>query len=76
MENISNEVKNLVGINERFDNESVDVQQVRLSYANTMQFLINLRDAVWRSEAGRNIAIAITDLESSCMRAVKAIYSQ
>lgn len=69
------EVKNLCSINERFDTEADDVKVIRISYANIMELLISWREEFWRSEAGRNYSIAITELENSCIRAVKAFYS-
>lgn len=72
----SEEVKNLVSINERFDNEPDEIKEIRVNYANIFTILTSNRDKAWRSEAGRNYAIAITELENSCIRAVKAFYSK
>ena len=65
----------LCSINERFDNESSEVKTIRSMYVSIANELIFLREWVWRSEAWRNYSIAITDLENSCIRAVKWLYS-
>ncbi len=49
---------------------------MREFYVKIADNLINLRDDVWTTEAGRNYAIAITELENSCIRAVKWMYSK
>ncbi len=72
----SDEVKNLCSINERFDNEPTNVRWIRIAYGNIFESLTQLRDEVGRSEAGRNYAISITELENSCIRAIKALYSK
>ena len=70
------EALNLCSINERFDNESLDIKIIREFYVKIASKLMILRDEVWRSEAGRNYNIAITELENSCMRAIKGVYSK
>ena len=72
----SEEVLNLCSINERFDSEPEVVKDIRSSFANSFMILTELRDKAWRSEAWRNFAISITELENSCMRAVKWAYSK
>jgi len=72
----SNEVLNLCWINERFDNEPQEVQEIRDIYSTVMSTICTARDKAWRSEAGRNYNIAITELENSCIRAVKWFYSK
>lgn len=72
----SEEVLNLCSINERFENEPEEVQEMRLATAKLLEILVKKRDKVWRSEAGRNYSIAITEAENSLMRAVKGFYSK
>lgn len=78
-ENLKNkytqEVLNLCSINERIDSEYPLIQDFRISYANIFKELTELRDKAWRSEAWRNYAIAITELENSLIRAIKWVYS-
>ena len=76
LEVFSSEVLNLCSINERFENEDTEIQMTRLNYAYIFQTLTIKRDDVGRSEAGRNFSIAITELENSCIRAVKGFYSK
>ena len=71
----SPEVLNLCSINERFEKEQSEVQMIRVDYANIFQTLTLKRDEAGRSEAGRNFSISITELENSCIRAIKGIYS-
>ena len=73
---ISEEVRNLAWINERFETEPVAVQDTRMQYVPIFINLCERRDRVGRSEAWRNFAIAITELENSCIRNVKALYSK
>lgn len=70
------EALNLCSINERFDSEPEEVRNLRASYVEVMDLLVIARDKAWRSEAGRNYSIAITELENSCMRAIKWAYSK
>lgn len=70
----TDEVKNLTSINERFNNEKNEVKEMRVVYAEIFSTLTKLRDNAWRTEAWRNYAIAITELENSCIRAVKWLY--
>lgn len=72
----SDEVKSLCSINERFNNEPIEVRELRVKYATIFVSLTEKRDEAWRSEAWRNYAIAITELENSCIRAVKWFYSK
>jgi len=72
----SDEVKSLASINESFDIEPDFVIRARLIYADLFIDLIKLRDSNWRSEAGRNFSIAITELENSLIRTVKWFYAQ
>ena len=72
----SEEVLWLCSINERYDNENDIVKDIRGIYANLFMILTERRDVAWRWEAGRNYAIAITELENSCIRAVKWFYSK
>lgn len=74
-ERYSPEVLNLCSINERFEQESPEVQMTRLNYADIFNLLTLKRDITGRSEAGRNFSIAITELENSCIRAVKWLYN-
>lgn len=76
IERYSDEVRNLCSINERFDNEPIEVKSIRFSYANIFHTLTLKRDEAGRSEAGRNFSISITELENSCIRAVKGMYSK
>lgn len=70
----TDEVKNLTSINERFNNEPEEVKRTRVDYAEIFRILTRLRDNTWRTEAWRNFAIAITELENSCIRAIKWLY--
>ncbi len=72
---ISEEAKNLAGINDRFENESVLVQSIRYDFWLRFTALLKHRDDAWRSEAGRNFSLAITHLEDACIRFVKGVYS-
>ena len=76
VERFGPEVLSLCSINERFVYESTEVQMTRLDYANIFQTLTLKRNEAGRSEAGRNFSIAITELENSCIRAVKGLYSR
>jgi len=69
------EAKLLCGINERFDNEPWNVQSLRYQFAKLMDILCTQRENAGRSEAGRNFSIAITELENSCIRSIKWLYS-
>jgi hypothetical protein len=68
---IGDEAKLLCGINERFENENVQVQKIRYEFAKMMNRLCIQRESTGISEAGRNFSIAITDLENSCIRTIK-----
>lgn len=74
--NYSEEVKQLCSIDDRFYNEPIDVQDIRTKYADIFTILTQARDNTGRSEAWRNYSIAITELENSCIRAIKALYSK
>ncbi len=67
--------KKLAGINERFENESVLVKSIRYDFWRNFTALLKHRDDAWRSEAGRNFALAITHLEDACIRFIKWVYS-
>lgn len=72
LENISQEAKKFAGINERFDSEKIEVQTIRKEFAMTYDlFLVNseIMDERLRE-------IAITNLETSLMFAIKAIYNK
>lgn len=71
----SKEALMLCSINERFDNESFEVKCIREMYVKIADELIKLRNVAGRSEKSRNYSIAITQLEDSCMRAVKWLYT-
>lgn len=71
----SDEVKLLISIVDwRRQNEPVNVQQMRNNYAEIMELLCKKRSEAGRSEVWRNLSIAITALEDSCIRAIKALY--
>lgn len=72
---IWDEAKLLCGINERFENEPIGIQKTRYNFAKLMNTLCLLRENAGRSEAWRNFSIAITELENSCIRAIKWLYS-
>lgn len=74
-ETYSKEVLNLASVNKRFDVEFEQVRIIRDNYCKLFMHLTVARDNVWRSEAWRNYNIAITELENSCIRAVKWFYS-
>lgn len=71
----SKEALMLCSINESFDNESFEVKCTREMYVKIADKLIELRNSAGRSEAGRNYSIAITQIEDSCMRAIKGMYT-
>lgn len=73
-EKFNQEVLNYCSINERFDSEPDMVKELRIQYALLFSLLLAEQERVWRSEAGRNYSIAITELETSCMRSIKAVY--
>ena len=75
-EEYSEEMLNLCWISEMLDNEDLEIKTLRHSFVNIMQTLIEKRDKAGRSEAWRNYNIAITELENSCIRAIKGIYSK
>lgn len=72
---VSEEAKYLCGINERFESESTEVQWLRFSFAKIATNLLVRQKNAGHSDAGRNLALAITHLEDSCMRTIKAMYS-
>ena len=73
---LSDESKLLVSIvSWRVENEPVAIQRIRYDYWKLMDFLCSHRIEAWRSEEWRNLSIAITHLEDSCIRAIKAYYS-
>lgn len=74
MSEFSDEVLNLVSL-DYWRKEAPEIVNLRESYGRVMKHLCNGRDQAWRSEAWRNYSIAITELENSCMRAIKAMYS-
>lgn len=70
IEHISQEAKKFAGMNERFDSEKIEVQTIRKEFAMTYDlFLVNseIMDERLRE-------IAITNLETSLMFAIKAIH--
>ena len=71
----SDEIKHLTGINERFEQEPQEIKNIRTSYADFLELLIEMREQAGRSFAGRDVSIAITDLENACIRTVKASYA-
>ena len=66
----------LCSINERYDKEAQEVKDIRYQAIILMFILTRARDEAGRSDAWRNYSIAITNLEDSCMRAVKWFYSK
>lgn len=75
IKNVSEETKKLVSYQEdRFESEPTIIQNMRQDYAILIETLIKKRDSLERWEATRNLQIAITHAEDSCMRAVKAYY--
>lgn len=75
LKELSSESKYICGINDRFENESTEIQELRVAYAQLANILLVKQKEAGHSDAGRNYSIAITDLENSCMRTIKAIYS-
>lgn len=76
--NFSEETRKLVSINERFENESLDVQEVRVQFARAIENLLGYREACFQSGdkfAWRQVSMAITFAEQACEKAVKAIYA-
>ncbi|PZM81820.1 hypothetical protein DLH72_04970 [Candidatus Gracilibacteria bacterium] len=69
------EALSLASINERFDNEPEQVKNLRFSFLEIFANLLLSRDNTLSSEAKRQYSIAITEAESSLMRAIKGFYS-
>lgn len=73
---MSEEVKLLCWINDRFEAEPESVKLARLDFAEIAVHLISRKESAWRSEAGRNYALAITHLEDACIRTIKWLYTE
>lgn len=71
---LSQEARELAGINERFVNEEADVQELRVSFAETFAQLIALRESAGRSKAWHAVNIAITQLRIARAMAVESLY--
>lgn len=52
---------------------SLDVVSIKNTYANIIDLLIEKRKSAKNAEVARDLSIAVTDAENSCMRAVRAI---
>lgn len=76
LKEMSDEAKQLVSINDRFDNEPEHVRSTRIMYGQLMDHHIMFRENVGRSFSGRQINMAITFLEQACEKAIKAFYNQ
>ena len=69
-DHISQEAKKFAGINERFDSEKIEIQEIRKNFAEIFDnFAKNSEIMDWRLRS-----IAITHLETSLLFAVKAVY--
>ena len=58
-----------------FETEPGQVQALRYFFLEIAEHLIHVREESWRSEAGRLASIALTNLETSCMYAVKWLFA-
>lgn len=72
----SEEIRDLASINERFDKEPVQVQEMRLQFADLFGALIAIRAVAFTPSITRNASIAITELQKACMFAIKCAYDQ
>ena len=70
IEHISQEAKKFAGLNERFENETNEIQEIRKSFAEIFDALQKNSEIM----DGRLRSIAITHLETSLMFAIKAMY--
>nr|DAV49575.1 MAG TPA: hypothetical protein [Bacteriophage sp.] len=70
VEHLSQEAKKFAGLNERVQFEPNEVQEIRKGFAETFDTFVKNSQIM----DGRLRAIAITNLETSLMFAVKAIY--
>jgi hypothetical protein len=70
IEHISQEAKKFAGLNERVQNEPNEVQEIRKGFAEVFDTFVKNSKIM----DGRLRAIAITNLETSFMFAVKAVY--
>lgn len=76
---LSQEVKTLCWINERFESEPYEVKKMRRETAKIMAVLCDEREKAFaspgRTEKWRNFSLAITHLEDACIRAVRWLCS-
>lgn len=72
----SNEIRYLASINERFDNEPIQIQEMRLQFADLFGALIAIKTVAKSGDIVRDACIAITDLQKACMFAIKCTYEQ
>lgn len=70
IEYISQEAKKFAGINERFANEKIEIQEIRKNFAEIFDNFSKNSEVMNE----RLKEIAITNLETSLMFAIKAIY--
>ena len=70
IQNISLEAKKFAGINERFDSEKIEIQEIRKNFAEIFDNFEKNSEIMDR----RLRSIAITNLETSLLFAIKAIY--
>lgn len=70
VEHISQEAKKFAGLNERFQNEPNEIQEIRKGFAEAFDTFVKSSKIM----DGRLRSIAITHLETSLMFAVKAVY--
>lgn len=69
----SDEAKKICSINNRFENEDPQVQSIRTQYAGIADFLISMRNN--DNSDKRLYSIALTELETSLMYAIKAYFN-
>lgn len=72
IENISQEAKKFARINERFGNEKIEIQEIRKNFAEIFDNFTKNSEIM--DERLREIAM--TNLETSLMFAIKAIYNK
>jgi|GEM_PF-3048141 hypothetical protein len=69
-DHISHEAKKFAGINERFLNETNEMQEIRKNFAEIFDTFAKNSSIM----DGRLRSIAITNLETSLLFAIKAVY--
>jgi len=70
IKHLSQEAKKFAGLNERFENETNEIQEIRKNFAEIFDNFAKNSEIM----DGRLRSIAITHLETSLMFAIKAMY--